>query len=205
MILFVRETKTCAYVMVIHTPRLCGEPGFRTQLEQREETYIRCREVVDDLERLEHIDTSLPETPYPYQQRVRRPALGVSPPPAREPSADDEADGEAKAKQPQSLDAMLRQALERVIKDTLSGANDADAGDDGDGGGERFVQFGDGEDRFLVQFLDIDLDFGDLVEAGGAQLEEALRKAGFDIQKLDTEDEKAEEKKRAKHNAHEEL
>ena len=47
-ILFIKETQTCHYVMVIHTPRLCGEPGFKTRLEQRDEAFIRCREVVDD-------------------------------------------------------------------------------------------------------------------------------------------------------------
>ncbi|PPQ86866.1 hypothetical protein CVT25_012585 [Psilocybe cyanescens] len=46
-ILFVKETKTCSYVLVIHTPRLCGEPGFRSRRDAVGEAEIRCREVVD--------------------------------------------------------------------------------------------------------------------------------------------------------------
>ncbi|KAH6918672.1 hypothetical protein BKA70DRAFT_1247884 [Coprinopsis sp. MPI-PUGE-AT-0042] len=48
-ILFVKETKTCSYVLVIHTPRLCGEPGFKSRRDAVEEAPIRCREVVNAL------------------------------------------------------------------------------------------------------------------------------------------------------------
>ncbi|TFY76745.1 hypothetical protein EWM64_g7273 [Hericium alpestre] len=44
-ILLVKESKTCHYILVINTPRLCGEPGFKSRLDQREEALIRCREV----------------------------------------------------------------------------------------------------------------------------------------------------------------
>lgn len=47
-IMFVKETRTCEYVLVIHTPRLCGEPGFKSQLDQVPETEIQCREVLND-------------------------------------------------------------------------------------------------------------------------------------------------------------
>jgi len=47
-ILFVKETKTCSYVLVIHTPRLCGEPGFRSRLESTDEAQISCREIIPD-------------------------------------------------------------------------------------------------------------------------------------------------------------
>lgn len=47
-ILFVKETKTCSYVLVIYTPRLCGEPGFKSLRDKGEEGQIRCREIVDD-------------------------------------------------------------------------------------------------------------------------------------------------------------
>ena len=46
-ILFVKETKTCSYVLVIHTPRLCGEPGFKSLRDKGEESLIQCREVLD--------------------------------------------------------------------------------------------------------------------------------------------------------------
>ncbi|GJJ12056.1 hypothetical protein Clacol_006297 [Clathrus columnatus] len=47
-IIFVKETRTCEYVLVIHTPRLCGEPGFKSHLEQVPEAEIQCREVLND-------------------------------------------------------------------------------------------------------------------------------------------------------------
>jgi len=47
-IFLVQETSTCSYVMVIQTPRLCGEPGFKSERETHEESVIRCREVVEN-------------------------------------------------------------------------------------------------------------------------------------------------------------
>ncbi|KAG6814314.1 hypothetical protein H0H92_013439 [Tricholoma furcatifolium] len=49
-ILFVKEAKTCSYVLVINTPRLCGEPGFKSYRDTSDENPIRCREIVDPLE-----------------------------------------------------------------------------------------------------------------------------------------------------------
>ena len=46
-ILLVRESKTCSYVLVVQTPRLCGEPGFRSRQEAREESLVRCRQIID--------------------------------------------------------------------------------------------------------------------------------------------------------------
>lgn len=46
-ILLVREAKTCSYVLVVQTPRLCGEPGFRSRQETREESLVRCRQIID--------------------------------------------------------------------------------------------------------------------------------------------------------------
>lgn len=46
-ILLVREAKTCSYVLVVQTPRLCGEPGFRSRLEMRDESLVRCRQIID--------------------------------------------------------------------------------------------------------------------------------------------------------------
>ncbi|KAF9053565.1 hypothetical protein BDZ89DRAFT_1004501 [Hymenopellis radicata] len=47
-ILFVKEAKTCSYVLVINTPRLCSEPGFKSTRDVTEQAYIQCREVVSD-------------------------------------------------------------------------------------------------------------------------------------------------------------
>ena len=45
-ILFVKETKTCSYVLAIHTPRLCAEPGFKSRLDSNSEGEIHCREII---------------------------------------------------------------------------------------------------------------------------------------------------------------
>lgn len=47
-ILLIKETSVCAYVLVIHTPRLCGEPGFKSERASQEESVLRCREVLSD-------------------------------------------------------------------------------------------------------------------------------------------------------------
>src|SRR6267154_739927 len=48
-ILLVREAKTCSYVLIVQTPRLCGEPGFKSRTELPEQTFIRCRQIIDPL------------------------------------------------------------------------------------------------------------------------------------------------------------
>jgi protein OS-9 len=46
-ILLVREAKTCSYVLIVQTPRLCGEPGFKSRAELPEQTFIRCRQIIN--------------------------------------------------------------------------------------------------------------------------------------------------------------
>ncbi|KAM6500600.1 hypothetical protein JOM56_003614 [Amanita muscaria] len=81
-IIFVKEAKTCSYVLVIHTPRLCGEPGFRSRLESSDETQISCREVVGQA------NAPLPVTDHPLKST--RPKA-VSPPRMDVPSVGEEA------------------------------------------------------------------------------------------------------------------
>jgi protein OS-9 len=77
-ILFVKEAKTCSYVLVIHTPRLCSEPGFKSRLDSREESPIRCREIVDS----QPADQKpLSEADHPSQLLQRKSVLPVSTPP----------------------------------------------------------------------------------------------------------------------------
>jgi protein OS-9 len=57
-ILFIKETATCHYVLVIQTPRLCGDPAFRSRRDSQEQSTIRCREIVQSVEDLK--DDSLP-------------------------------------------------------------------------------------------------------------------------------------------------
>ena len=92
-ILFVKETQTCHYVLHIATPRLCGEPGFRSRRDAHEEAYIRCREVVASPEQLAQADRSLPEMSHPFKMppRVQKPVIAPPPPdPAFPTSPDDQ-------------------------------------------------------------------------------------------------------------------
>ena len=81
-IMFVKETQTCHYVLHIATPRLCGEPGFRSHRDAHEEAYIRCREVVSP-EEYERVDRSLPAAAQPMK-RIRPQKKVIAPPPAPE-------------------------------------------------------------------------------------------------------------------------
>ena len=71
-ILFVKEAKTCSYVLVIHTPRLCGEPGFKSRRDAREEAVICCREVVAGPE---PSAADLPQGDHPYKHPRRKTSL----------------------------------------------------------------------------------------------------------------------------------
>jgi len=51
-ILFIKETSTCHYILVIQTPRLCGDPAFRSRRDSQEQSTIRCREVIQSAEEL---------------------------------------------------------------------------------------------------------------------------------------------------------
>lgn len=51
-ILFIKETTTCHYVLVIQTPRLCGDPAFRSRRDSQEQSTVRCREVIQSAEEL---------------------------------------------------------------------------------------------------------------------------------------------------------
>ena len=52
-IYLIKETSICNYVMIIHSPHLCGLPGFRADHSDVEMAKVRCREVIsdDDFER----------------------------------------------------------------------------------------------------------------------------------------------------------
>jgi protein OS-9 len=162
-ILFVKEAKTCSYVLVIHTPRLCSEPGFKSRLESREESPIRCREIVDSQpEDQKH----LPEADYPYTLPHRKNVL----PTAKEGSS--APNGRARGKD-QYTDAFKR-ALDTLLNHK---------GHDGEL--PQFVIEGlsaDGEVLFeLVDELPFSGGEGGEARAGADWLIDALRSAGLDI------------------------
>ncbi|KAK7467006.1 Protein OS-9 [Stygiomarasmius scandens] len=99
-VLFVKEVKTCSYVLVINTPRLCGEPGFKSHRDVTEQAHIRCREIVDHISQEYH---PVPDTDHP--QKI--PKLTKSLPSASKPKS--------QPQQQQPIDAVLRKALEAFM------------------------------------------------------------------------------------------
>ncbi|KAK8847521.1 hypothetical protein IAR55_005379 [Kwoniella newhampshirensis] len=48
MIYMVKELAICQYVVIIHSPHLCGLPGFKAEHAQVEMAPIKCRQVISD-------------------------------------------------------------------------------------------------------------------------------------------------------------
>lgn len=182
-ILFVKETKTCHYVLVINTPRLCGEPGFKSRLDQREEAFIRCREVVD-ADGLAAANPDIPEADHPIKMPRRTPLPPGSGPGSQvDGSSDDQHheddlsglhmdadmdmnDDDANAKDDPNLNDpshVLRLALERILNRQI-----------GEGAPRVIVEdAGDGE-MVIELITELDLDEQDLENV---DLDEALQEA----------------------------
>lgn len=185
-ILFVKETKTCAYVLVIHTPRLCGEPGFISRKDVGE-AYIRCRKIVD---KVNPDAASLPEADYPIQLPNLR--KSVSPPPAARPPAEPQQKGGGASGgkgQQQKYGDFMRKALEALMGNKELNLLEGQMTDDG-----VIIEF---LDEFGDEDLDVEHDAtdGDGDEqkpgqqhhkTGGAakgadMIVNALKAAGYDV------------------------
>jgi protein OS-9 len=167
-IIFVKEAKTCSYVLVIHTPRLCGEPGFKSPLDSREEAIIRCREIIDSDANIHADQGSLPEADQPYRLPRHNPRLplGATAQKETDDKADDNADKHAEE---EALNAMIQRAVKALASN--EGLNLQD--------GEIPTVITDRyEDEGLVL---IDIPLLDDLEYGVNALADALRAAGFDI------------------------
>lgn len=121
-ILFVKETKTCSYVLAIHTPRLCAEPGFRSRLDSNGEAQIHCREIIPnalpesektstessatsaDDANIDQAGAPLPVTDYPL--KMARPRA-VDPPVAKQPGQEPQKD--------KLYEDLLRKTLEALF------------------------------------------------------------------------------------------
>jgi len=203
--MFVKETKTCHYVLVVNTPRLCGEPGFKSRLDQRDEALIRCRHVVDATT-LANADSSLPEADHPFHQR-RVPVSGAPPLDAAEtPSGADGDDASQKAgEQPAAEDGtgtgtvdhhgLLRRALEAILQKAV-----ANPEADGAGAAPRVVVEDVGDGEVMIEFIsEIEMkddsrnnvrrragdDISRMMDS--KVFEDALRAAGFDVRDEDVE------------------
>jgi len=80
-ILLIKEASTCNYVLVIHTPRLCGEPGFKSERDTQEESVIRCREILNEHDQAKHARLAASEKP---EIEIQTPA-SVDPPHSSNP------------------------------------------------------------------------------------------------------------------------
>ncbi|KAI0040483.1 hypothetical protein FA95DRAFT_1683761 [Auriscalpium vulgare] len=190
-IMFVKETKTCHYVLVVNTPRLCSEPGFKSRLDHRADTPIRCRRVVD-AETLATADSALPEADFPLR---RTKAPGAAPPApldaaagAHTPSAPDTARAAAPAEADTHEADEADDALQRTLAALLGKAGLPASGP----GAPRVVVEDVGDGEMVIEFYseieadeqELELELGDDAEADipkRAMLEKALRAAGYDV------------------------
>ncbi|KZV71874.1 hypothetical protein PENSPDRAFT_605223 [Peniophora sp. CONT] len=184
-ILFVKETKTCSYVLVINTPRLCGEPGFKSRLDLREETPIRCRHVVDEAG-MKSADPNMPISDSPYAiPRPRAPI--IEPPPILKTDPDVESATAALTKAVQlALDRMVHKAGFDSANELPGTVLIEDAGD-----GEMLIEFLSAAELNQPLELDLDIEYdgverdnGEAVLPDSERLAAALRAAGFNVQSV---------------------
>lgn len=150
-ILFVKETKTCSYVLVLHTPRLCGEPGFKSRRDATGEAEIRCREVVET--QPEGGQINLPAADHPVKFPLRKTVL-----PAPLPGKGDKKNGVDSAKE-KLFNNILRKTLEALV--SSDGGSGVTVGEDGD---------------YIIEVPD---DAESPLE--NDRLMDALRAAGYDV------------------------
>ncbi|KAJ2936729.1 hypothetical protein H1R20_g360, partial [Candolleomyces eurysporus] len=177
-ILFVKEAKTCSYVLVIHTPRLCGEPGFKSKRDSGEEAPIRCREVVDVLPLHDPLSPSkvyYSEQPF---RIPRRKTVLPTPAPKDKPTTPSSSD-DSKSKE-DIYSEFVKQAVEAFLQGSVKGKDDGKAREGGTGGDlsstsalKQALENGD----VIVEFVD-DVDE---LPMGSNKLVEALIAAGFDV------------------------
>ncbi|TFY57281.1 hypothetical protein EVJ58_g7116 [Rhodofomes roseus] len=177
-VLFVKETLTCHYVLHIATPRLCGVPGFKSRVDDRNEAFIRCREVLDETE-YQNADRSLQAADRPLKVPKKTKPV-IAPPPAPEPVVE--------SKLPRDV---IRQALAKFLeKDAMRAGPGADV---------YVEELEDDNGEFVIEFIDLDLDLGgedlqDQLDAAGDQLADALRAAGYGVKGEKQSNEKKEGK-----------
>jgi len=170
-ILFVKEAKTCSYVLVVQTPRLCGEPGFKSRRDAGEEAEIRCREIVDAKTERE---INLPTADHPLKIPPRKTVL-PAPPTILKGDPSDPMTAKEKI-----FNDFLRKTLEAII----GSQNGGESSLGGEDGGEVIIQLAENS------MEDMPVESGRLIDA--------LRAAGYDVQTeiITVDNSKDEEKKK---------
>ncbi|KAJ8454190.1 hypothetical protein ONZ45_g19399 [Pleurotus djamor] len=171
-ILFVKETKTCSYVLVINTPRLCGEPGFRSPRDSRSEAVIRCRSIVENDRDVPVLENRYTESEFPF--KIPRKSKSIpAPPETQKPS--DKPEKNPPRMSGERVDEMVRKALQSFAENKAAGV-------DGNTPEPQVVVKHTDGDHYVVEFLD-EISLDDLQEAESHidRLTDILRAAGFDI------------------------
>ncbi|KAJ7740695.1 hypothetical protein DFH07DRAFT_838798 [Mycena maculata] len=162
-IAFVKEAKTCSYVLVVHTPRLCGEPGFMSSKDAGDQASIACREVVAGEPSDQSDAAFLPDADHPLKF-----ARGQRVLPAPPLKAKDAAGGSAGVGK---YGDVLRAAIDS-LKELNWQSGEVEMLDDGDGNVViQFMDEWDGEEETLDE----------AAEQGADRIAQILRENGFDI------------------------
>ncbi|CAE6488174.1 unnamed protein product [Rhizoctonia solani] len=179
-IMFVKEVSVCNYLIVIHTPRICSEPGFKSQRDSVKAAPIRCRHIVP--EDTVEFDRTQFESPVPHSIAPALPILPAAPPIQKDyqGSAGDKKVG---GKKGSTLGENEKQA--EFVKVALGALFDAHTQDRALAGKKIRVDV-DGDIQEL-DFTDIGLDsvaVGDVpnMDALQERLAKVLRSAGYDVQ-----------------------
>jgi protein OS-9 len=189
-IILVREAKTCSYVLVVHTPRLCGEPGFKSRLESRDESYIQCREIVESIDSSINAENPLAGADRPSNKMSpRQPLLTVpSRPPTNLPAGDA---GSGTGQAQQDYNERLRKMLEAVLGNKVDGEFIVEQFNIDPTGQEDLV--------FQVDLNDLTADEPTDEHTGRTgtypSFLEALRAAGIEVKGEKTDDKNKEDKK----------
>jgi protein OS-9 len=175
VIYLVKELAICQYVIIIHSPHLCGLPGFRAPHADVQPAGIRCRQVVSDedfkiwteRDKARNVDTDTLRLPW---ARPTGGAQGATfswdQPKQPEPPQEIEVESVESAEDPFELKEY--EIDDDILREILNQAFDAHQL-----GGE------DGEDEFMLVSLEED-DDGNIVLGGDVM--------GSDKKKLEGED-----------------
>lgn len=180
-----------SYLIVIHTPRICGEPGFKSQRDSIKSAPVRCREIVSR----ETVDTDRSkqqlESTVPIALPSARPVLPPAPP---APVADD-TQSQDKAKQAKGKGKTSAEESEfvQVALNALFGAH---AQDHALAGKKVRIEVDGGIHEIDFRDFGLDLEPGEVKDIGGLQsyLADVLKQAGYDVRTDEWPEEKEEKK-----------
>ncbi|KAG9103238.1 Protein OS-9 [Ceratobasidium sp. 370] len=176
------------YLIVIHTPRICSEPGFRSQRDSVKAAPVRCREIVPH-EAVTFDHTQL-ESPVPNTLAPSRPILPPAPPPAQ-------------VKDKSSKDRPVEEAgkNQKFVEVALNALFSAHAQDKALAGKKIRIELDNGAHE--IDFRDVGLDAADDgaapdMEALQARLAEIMKAAGYDVRTDEWDQSEQEQKGKGK-------